>query len=237
MENMNIQKLNVIHEEMCASIHNETNVESVFKLFEQEICIYSEIISGFFLGRKDDIKKIYSNLKNNLFPYNKISSMKLDVALYDYSNYIKGMIEFIRRTTDLRDTDSVDRNSVRKTVDAVKDKDTDFVESIFDGRLNEVSDMDLDSAMKNVETLIDIELSLSQYVNIGKQIKSSILSNNSDKYKEEILDAIKIYTTSILQFSYKCLIGIFKTYEKIFTSMESRTPAGGVKEVPKYQLF
>lgn len=237
MENVNIQKLNVIHEELCGNIANETDIESMFKLFEQETCIYFEIISSFFLGKKDEIKKIYDSLKNNMFPYNRISSIKLDVAMYDYSNYSNGMIEFIRRTTDLKDTDEVNKDSVRNTIDSVRSKNDDFVESIFDGRLNEVCDMDLDSAMKNVEILIDVEPTLSKYVNIGKQIKSSILSNNSEKYKEEILDSMKIYTISILQFYYKCLIEIFNTYEKISTSMKSRTPAGGVKEIPKYQLF
>lgn len=237
MENVNIQKLNVIHEELCGNIDNEKDTESVFKLFEQEICVYSEIISSFFLGKKDEIKKIYDSLKNNMFPYNKISSIKLDVATYDYSNYLNGMVEFIRRTTDLKDNDEVSKDSVRKTIDSVREKNDDFIESIFDGRLNEICDMDLDSAMKNVEILIDMEPTLSKYVNIGKQVKSSVLSNNSEKYKEEILDSIKIYTTSILQFNYKCLIEIFNTYEKISTSMETRTPAGGVKEIPKYQLF
>ena len=90
---------------------------------------YSDFIKTFFCGRENEIKKIYEGIRNDSYPFNKITMIDVNMAIHCYSDYFTGLLQFANKISDLKDSDSVNPESVSKTLEMVKSKDKAFVDS------------------------------------------------------------------------------------------------------------
>ncbi len=232
------------------------SIDQIFKDFENEISTitgceydkisaatsklfrsYSEYIKSFFCDKTDKIKEIYQSIREDKFPYNKITIIDVNMAIHCYSDYFTGLLQFAKKIADLKDTDTIDPSSVTSTIDNVKTRDRDFIDSLFGGERNPVAEVNIDTSMVTVEAFIQLSRNFDEFDLVTHTITKDASVSNSKKYGNAVLDGLKAYATSIAYYNYRCLTEIIHTYNDITESMKYRTPAGGVKEVKTYQLF
>ena len=155
-----------------------------------------------------------------------------------YLEYFEGMIEFINKVVDLHDSDEVSNESISSTINKINERDSEFIESLFGGSRCSESSVDINTAMLNVEKLIDINEDFSMFIDTVNKVSECAQNNNSSKYKNEIILALNVLLKSIRLYNKKCISNILKTYDKITASIQVRTPTSGVlHKVPKYQMF
>ena len=205
--------------------------------FNKEIGKYSVAIQTFFTGKEDEIKFIYKSIRENSFPYNRVKCYDINSALIQYKDYFAGLVEFINKIIDLRDTDNIDPSAIQSTIAKINNRDKEFICDIICGSKNELEEMDINDAMKNVETLIDINSTFDDYKNMVSNSCNIVDKNNCTKYANEIKAGLRVFITSIACFNSKAISEVIKTYDKIHQSIQSRTPVKGVVEIPKYQMF
>lgn len=234
MGNLNIEKVNALYGEICRELDSCEEPSLCMDIVKKEFYSFSEIIRTFFVGKESEIKYIYNSIREHKFPYNRISCIDVSVAKHMYSDYIVGMIEFINKLANLKDGDNISIDAVGKTIEKVIEKDEDFISSIFGGEKNKTQSMDIDSAMKNIEELIDVEGQLSEFEGYARSLSNLTFSNT---YKPVAIKGFKIYFKSVLNYNSKCIEEILSCYDKIHKSIQNRTPAKGVIEKPEYQLF
>lgn len=198
---------------------------------------YSDFIKTFFCGRENEIKKIYEGIRNDSYPFNKITMIDVNMAIHCYSDYFTGLLQFANKISDLKDSDSVNSESVSKTLEMVKSKDKAFVDSLFGGEMNPSTTTNIDTAMVTVEAFIQLDRNFDEFVLVTKSITNDATVSNSTKYNDQVLEGIRIFVSSFGYYNFRCIKEIIKTYNDIIDSMTSRTPASGVKEVETYQLF
>lgn len=203
----------------------------------KELNNYSTAIKDFFTGKEEEIKYIYKSIRENKFPYNKVSCYDINSALHQYMEYYPGLVEFINKLIDLKDSDNIDPSSVQSTIANVNNRDKEFICSIVCGEKNELEEMGINDAMKNVESLIDIYNSLSDYKKMVENACRTVDNNNCGKYCNEIKQGLKVLVTSITCFNSKVISEVVKTYDKIHQSIQERTPVKPPVETPKYQMF
>ena len=198
---------------------------------------YSDFIKAFFCGKEDDIKKIYEGIRNDSYPFNKITMIDVNMAIHCYSDYFTGLLQFASKISDLKDSDSVNPESVSKTLEMVKSKDKAFIDSLFGGEMNPSTTTDIDTAMVTVEAFIQLDKNFDEFVLVTKSITNDATVSNSTKYNSQVLEGLRIFVLSFGYYNFRCIKEIVKTYTDIINSMTTRTPASGVKEVETYQLF
>ena len=213
------------------------NASCMLSIIKKDFEKYKHEIGFFFYGKEKEIKSIYTAIKDNSFPYNKISAVDVNFATHAYADYLEGLIQFSHKMLSLRETDEIEQTKIESTIHAVAEKDNLFIESLFGGEKNPVKEMDIDTAMKNIECLINIDNDFSHFCELGKTLCLVYEENMNDKYKIVILEGLKVFFKSIIHYNQKCVESVLSTYKDIRTSMEKRTPAHGEVEVPKYQLF
>lgn len=215
-----------------------TEISSITDVLIEDIKTYNNIISSFFVGKENEIKQIYNSIKNKKFPFNKVSVLDINFVSNTYLEYFEGMIEFINKVVDLNDSDEVSNESISSTINKINERDSEFIESIFGGSRCSESSVDINTAMLNVEKLIDINEDFSMFINTVNKVCEYAQNNNSSKYKNEIILALNVLLKSIRVYNRNCVSNILKTYDKITASIQVRTPASGVlHKVQKYQMF
>lgn len=198
---------------------------------------YSEIIKTFFCGRENEIKRIYEAIRGDMYPFNKVSIIDVNMAIHCYSDYFKGLLEFANKISKLNDNNSVDPESVSKTLEMVRGKDKNFIDSLFGGEINPEITTDIDTAMVTVEAFIQLDKSFSEFVSVTKSVTNRAAASNSTKYNTQVMEGLRVFVSSFAYYNFRCIKEIVKTYNDIITSIASRTPARGVKEVETYQVF
>lgn len=194
-------------------------------------------IDSFFAGKQDEIKSIYQAIRTKAFPYNKIVAIDVNFATHAYADYLEGLIQFCHKVLSVKETDEIDQTKIQSTIHAIEEKDMLFVESLFGGEKNEAKEMDIDTAMKNVESLIDIYNDFTHFSKLGETLCKAYEENINDKYKNVILEGLKVFFKSVERYNAKCVDAVLSTYKDIQKSMEKRTPVHGEIKVPKYQMF
>ena len=152
-------------------------------------------------------------------------------------NFQVANVEVQKVSIDGMDSDSVNLESVSKTLEMVKSKDKAFVDSLFGGEMNPSTTTNIDTAMVTVEAFIQLDRNFDEFVLVTKSITNDATVSNSTKYNDQVLEGIRIFVSSFGYYNFRCIKEIIKTYNDIIDSMSSRTPASGVKEVETYQLF
>lgn len=214
-----------------------TDYSEFQKNVKEELNQYAAIVYDFFVDKESDIKSIYAAIRSNYYPYNTINAVDVYDSVRMYSDYLQGMVQFMKKVIDLQDSDDINIEAIHKTIEQVKEKDCQFIMSIFGGERNPSKDQSIDFAMKNVELLIDINEEFADFLNIANDLITTLSRSNCTKYQDEIVYGLKVFFDSIRRYNYNCIKHILGTYEKIMISMKSRVPVTGIKEVPKYQIF
>lgn len=237
MKNQSFERLEGILNNLTSSLNNCYDCKRYVDWTQNEFNEYSDIIQSFFVGKQNEIKEIYNAIRMNEFPYNKIRFIDINMAIHMYGDYFKGMTEFIRKVTDLKDSDEVENNSIQMTIEHVQKKDTGFIDSIIGGERNPETEVDLDTAMINIESLINIYNDFDQFKELLNTLCDNISSNGSTKYANEIASSMRAFIMSFSRYNNKCIKEILITYNNIRTSMEHRVPVDGDKKIPEYKLF
>lgn len=118
-------------------------------------------------GEAAGIKSMYKDMKVAMeSPVYHMSIKCADVprGYHIYEEYVDGMKQFIEEIGALEDDSSLKEFEEKFSV--ARDKDSVFIESLYGGKLNEVTDMDISEAAQNVEFLI-------YFIPQIKEIKSS----------------------------------------------------------------
>ena len=214
-----------------------TDAGCMLSVIKNDFDKYKNNIGSFFVGKENEIKSIYEAIRKKAFPYNKIVAIDVNFATHAYADYLEGLIQFCHKVLSLKETDEIDQTKIESTIHAIEEKDTLFVESLFGGDKNKAKEMDIDTAMKNVESLVDVYNDFSHFSQLGETLCAVYEENKNDKYNTVILEGLKVFFKSIRRYNAKCVEAILSTYKDIQKSMEHRTPVHGEIEVPKYQMF
>lgn len=226
-----------IEQNMIEFLKSEKDCFKFVEYTKQQIEAYKNIIQSFFVGKKSEIQKIYQVLKEKRLPYNKINFIDINLATHMYGEYFQGLVQFISKITDLRDTDEISEDKMISAIIHVETKDLEFRDSIIGGSRNEMSTVDLDNAMINIESLINIYNEFDEFQKCFDVLIQNIKNNNCEKYYNTIRTGMRVFIMSIIHYISSSVDEILSTYEKIIKSMEHRTPASGEKKVPEFQLF
>lgn len=194
-------------------------------------------IKDFFSSQNKNLRNIYFSLRNKKFPYNKISSFNLREAYDLYQEYFSGMKEYVDTLLDLQDSDSVDSVVVENAIKEISKKDKEFINSILGGERNSTQDMNLDTAMENVEFLIEMKNGFSTFKDDVENVDKLLVESTSENYKEQKNHGVELLKESVSYFHERAIEEAKKCYEGVLNSMKVRVPVNGIKEIPTYQLF
>jgi hypothetical protein len=235
MGNIEVDKLQALHNAITEQIASSGTCNEKLDFMVKELNTYEISISSFFVGKESDIKKIYSAIRSNAFPYNKIRIIDINLAAHQYSDYFEGLCQFAKMVTGLSDSDEQNKEAIASKIQSVGERDKEFVDSLFNGTAIPYEESDISTAMKNVEVLIDIYQKLPEFIKISKDILESI--TNTTEYKSEVASGYEVFLNSIRNYSVQIIEFIIRTYESIENSMEVRESVKGSPIIPKYQLF
>lgn len=231
------KKLQALYEVFTNELSNITDASQMMECLKKQLLCYSEIIRSFFTGKDNEIRNIYQAIREQRFPYNTVHGCDVNFAIHAYKDYLEGLSVFVFKVLDLNDSDMIDINKIHETAISVMERDSEFMDEIFGGSKNPNVDMDLDSAMKNIESLLDINDNISSYIEICKRMIDIVNAHPTEVYKDVRVEGIKIFISSISNYNYKSIDSVLTTYENILNSMNERVPVKGNPVVPTYQLF
>jgi hypothetical protein len=233
MVNIYIDKLIELNNITTEAINKSASCTEKLEYLQKELYSYSEIISSFFVGKENEIKEVYSIIRNNSHPYNKISVTDINLALHNYEDYFSGLTHFANLVCGLVDTDNQVEESISNRINSIKERDNEFVESLFENH----EMVTIDSAMSEVEVLVDIYRELDEFIQVCKDVCNKVTTNDCKKYKTYISDAYGILVNSIHNYCTNCIKNILTIYSEIEDSIKVRESVKGSPIVPKYQIF
>lgn len=231
----NLTELEELFEASCNGI-DKNNVSDLNVIVQNELTRYKNVVTNFFTDKADEIRFIYKSIRENAFPYNRIIASDSNQARHLYLEYFEGLKEYIDKLLDLKATDEMNIEKLGSSISQICTRDHDFVASIYAEEKNPKESMDINSAMKNVEVLIDV-------YNDSDMIRDTMNSyitklNSADTtYSEQMAVGLKMMAKSILHFHKNIIKEILECYEQIHNSIQNRTPAMGEKVIETYQLF
>lgn len=185
-----------------------------------EIEYYESFIPEFFSknGEAEGIRNMYSGVRTMMESNQEktINCVEITKSSDIYFEYMDGMIQFIN---DIKNLNTVnDENSLASFTEkfnSAKDKDALFIESLYNGKLNEPSDMVLSEAVTNIEFLIDFIPNL-------KTMKSNCLTVQEavkevdDMTKQSLLNnCANMLCESVNNFCYSTIKAVVDTYNGI----------------------
>lgn len=229
------QALEEIYAEYSPRIE-QADPSNLVTIVETEFTQYKNAVTTFFTDKADEIRSIYKSIRENAMPYNKISSADSNKARHIYMEYYDGLKEYLTKLLDIKGTDEVDSNVLAGGITKVKTRDHEFIDSIYGAEKNPPEEMDLNSAMMNIEVLIDLYNNADFMIGDLKKFVS-MHANAEATYAEQMASGLKLLAHSIRHFHKDMIKEILECYDKIHNSIQNRTPVGGEKIVEKYQLF
>ena len=219
---------------------NVENVLQIPMLMRDLFNAYSDEIRMFFNGKEGRIKEIYSAIRTDSFPYNKIESINCVEANATYDDYVKGLIIYVNKVLNLQDSDQIAADVIKKHLSKMTNRDDDFIHRLVTGETNNGSCIEPESindAMKNVEMLIEIDKTLESYITTASKLCNTAAQNTSENYQNECKDAVILYATSVARFNCMIIEAIFDCYNKIDESLNKRTPVNSKSITPELQVF
>lgn len=219
------------------------NIENVLQiplLMRDLFNAYSKEIRMFFNGKENRIREIYSAIRTDSFPYNKIESINCVEANATYDDYVKGLVIYVTKVLNLHDNDQIAADVIKRHLAKMTNRDDDFIHRLVTGDTNAGSCIEPESindAMKNVEMLIEIDKTLESYIMRASELCNIAAQNSSKNYQSEYKDAIILYATSVARFNCMIIEAIFDCYNKIDESLNKRIPASDENIVPELQVF
>lgn len=227
------RELEEIYSKYNADVDN-TDIPNLVSLVQVELGKYKGVVEDFFTGKADEIRFIYKSIRDNQFPYNRIFSSDSNKARHLYLEYYEGLKEYLTKLIDVKPSDELDMNKVTLAIGRVAVRDQEFISSIYAEDKNPSEEMDINSAMKNIEVLIDVYDGTDSMI---ADLKSYVDQSSSSVSDEAISSGLKLFANSIRHFHKDMIKEILECYEKIHQSIQKRTPVSGEVKVERYQIF
>lgn len=211
--------------EQCENICKYDKIEPIDTrdVFYRHMKLIGVGIVNFFdcRGSRELISSIYSKLKNNELPYNKVDTIDVNKVVAMYKEYNESMLEYIMKILDA----SSDKADYTDYINKAIKNDHDYICKLMNDTCDKYS---LDEAMSNVEYLIDVKNDVEWF----RKNYDDIMSRNS-----ELADLCgTMYATSVVTFTKNILPAVYNCFEAITASIEHRTPAGPEKTIEKTLL-
>jgi hypothetical protein len=228
---MNI--LNAQHENFKA---NGVNVDSLIKNIE----FYESYIPEFFSsnGEAHGIKEMYNGIRQNLGSEKSIICTDVNQSAHIYREYMEGMISFIRDVSESVFNESADELALyEQKFEKAKQKDSIFIESLYDGKLNEKTEMVLSEAVANVEFLIDFIPELKTMKECCTALHDSFMNVNHNDKKTLLNESLNMLYESVDNYCYSTLMNIVNIYTDIRASLFNETAATVITGPETFALF
>lgn len=210
---------------------------SLVTLVRDEFSQYKNTVASFFTDKANEIRFIYDSIRSNAFPYNRMMLADSNKAMHLYLEYFEGMQKYLDRVFNLKSTDEVDSAKLSVNITSMIARDHDFVDSIYSEETNPKEENDLNSAMLNVEVLIDVYNGADAYYHLLGTYADKLASVDP-LYKDQCILAMKLMAHSVRHFHKDIIKEILGCYDIIHDSIQRRTPVGGEpKPVDPYQVF
>lgn len=210
-----------------------------------ELAYYESIIPVFFSqnGEADSIRNMYKNIHESIENGNEpiVECVDVNKSYLIYLEYVDGMIKFINEVKNITDLDgnNVKLEEYSDKFNRAKRNDSLFIESLYNGRLSEISGTKVSDAVCNIEFLID-------FIPNMKSLKMECISlqddieSIQDSTKHELLDnCLSMLYESVNTFSYNTIKNVVSTYYSIIESLENEDGDNMDKHnlTTEYKLF
>lgn len=233
MEKLNsfLEKLNEKHNNLNSNISIDSLVDNMK--------FYESFIPEFFSknGESDGIKSVYSAIKENMVNEKSIISSDITKSGYIYKEYMEGMISFINDISNTVMTESVnDLNTYKEKFEKAKEKDSLFIDSLYNGKLNEQLEMPLSEAVCNIEYLIDFIPELTIMKNQCVDLNESFNDIKESDKKSLINNSLNMLYESVDNFCYSTIKNIITTYSNIYDKLFNESSNDKEEEIV-FKLF
>lgn len=222
--------------ELQQTISSQTNHDRYIEIITNNCDYLKKFVKDFFVGKEDEILKIYDILKRQACPYNKIKFVDVNMASHLYSEYFDGLTKYVDKLISLNNDDEISTETVKASFEKIKKADEICFKNIFYGELNPEATVNIDTAMVNIETLIDINNNFSNFINLVNSMCNKIYKNKCDKYYNSIVEGLGLFIFSICKYNFLSIIHILETWDKITDSIQTRTPVVE-KITSEYKIF
>jgi len=235
MERMNsfMSALNAQHENFKAEC---VNVDSLVKNIE----FYEAYIPDFFskYGEAQGIKDMYNGIKQNLGSEKSIICADINQGSYIYKEYMEGMITFINDIANTVITESCDElKQYEEKFEKAKEKDSMFIESLYNGNLNQKTEMVLSEAVANIEFLIDFIPELQSMKSRCLSLCESFRDEAEGNKKTLLNESLNMLYESVDNYCYSTLSNIIKVYDDIHESLFNNVQPVKQETTPQFRLF
>lgn len=226
-----LESFNERHKEF---LNNNNSVDTLI----EEISYFERFIPEFFSknGEGKGIRNMYSEIRSIMESGNIkcINCIDINKSNHIYKEYLEGMLKFIDDISNVNIDNKDELKPFVEKFNTAKDKDSVFIESLYDGKLNDEKSMSLTEAVCNIEVLID-------FIPTMKDIKSKCISvNESVNYidnniKKDLMKQCSVMLCeSVNKFCYSTINAVINTYNSINNKINEPI---NEKEVDEYQLF
>lgn len=203
-------------------IFNNTNdVNTIKEESLKELSFYASAIPEFFSYNNEAvrIKNMYKKLKELDYTRNKvIPCINVKCASYIYREYLDGMINFIIDYHKKICCNSEDLPLMEKQLQTAIQGDPLFIDSLFGGKNNEITEEELTDAVSNVEFLVDFLEFLKYMENNIHQVYNHCCEQNSEN--TSITNCIRLIANSTCCFSNRIISAIMNIYEDINNTLD-----------------
>jgi hypothetical protein len=163
---------------------------------------------------------MYKRLKELDYIRNRvIPCIDVDRAGHIYNEYFDGMVAFIKDYISNPPSDSRALDMLKNQIHTATQADPMFIDSLFGGKKNEISDTELTDAVKNIEYLVDF----LDYLKRMNHTVNDVCNACKHIPCETALEVVKLIVNSTCNFSNKVIENIMKIYEDINNSLDNKT--------------
>lgn len=186
---------------------------------------YNELEKEFFIGKKEDIKNFYSELKEKSYKYNDIGIIDLNRAIELYKEYYDDLLLFINKLLEVRVDPDREKIDVNKKIKYISENFKNVLFSIFGGEDNVVETVDLLTAMETLESIIIFKEFKSHISELDINIENIESKETINHYFNDYMEVTSILVKSLNSFFYEYYKSLFETYDKIEETLNGKTRA------------
>ena len=145
----------------------------------------------------------------------KIQAVDLSKALSIYSEYLEGMTRFINDIKNVNINEGEDLSKYSDKFAIANEKDTQTIESLFGGSLNNKVEMTIESAISDVDFLVDFLPKMKEMYNNCKITSEAVSDVEEGNKKELISNCLSLMYNSVDNFCKSAIKNALVTYESM----------------------
>ena len=204
-----------------------------YNSFDNMLNTISDFIPSFFSknGEADGIRSMYKEIResdNDLM----IECVDVNKASHIYKEYVEGMTSFITEIGSKQFTaEESDLGEYHEKLGVAKEKDSDFINSIYGGTLNKPESMPIKEAVENIEYLIDFIPEIDSIHD-----KCVTLKDTYEGMDNNILnESLSMLYESVENYCYSTVSSIASTYHNIKKTLQDGPVQESTQET--FKLF